>query len=321
VACLWRCKNAEDEITSANYPDIRLFHVVRTWADKPQSDCSGYWVEVTPETIKKFSGVAFFFGRNLYKELKVPIGIISASKGGSPIESWMAKEVLKADPDFSPVFEMWEKWEAEYPEMNKKYLEDIALWKKQKDANQGLAILVKPPMPNVVHKINRPHKRPNYNYNGMIAPISPYAIKGVIWYQGEDNVYRPSQYIKLFQLLITSWRNEWELGDFPFYYVQIAPYRYEEGLALPPFLREAQAMALSLSNTGMVVTTDIGNVGDIHPINKQEVGSRIALWALSKTYGYKGMVYSGPIYNSSKVEGGKIRLFFTISNSSFFMPF
>ncbi len=310
-----KCSNAETEIATATYPKIRLFHVTRTWAASPQQDCNGYWTETTPETIKKFSGVAYFFGRKLYNELNVPIGIISASKGGSPIESWMAEEVLKTDPDFSPVFEMWEKWEAEYLEANKKYQKELAVWQKQKDANQGLAIPEKPARPIAVHQIARPHKRPAHNYNGMVAPITPYAIKGVIWYQGESNTNRPIQYRKLFKTMIKSWRKTWAEGEFPFYFVQIAPYRYEEGLDKPPYLREAQMMALSLPNTGMVVTSDIGNVNDIHPKNKLDVGERLALWALAKTYSYNNLVYAGPFYKSMKIEENKIRLSFDHTGS------
>ncbi len=305
-----KCNNADEEIATANYPNIRLFHVTRKWADKPQQDCDGYWAETTPETIKKFSGVAYFFGRKLYNELNVPIGIISASKGGSPIESWMAEEVLKSDPDFDAIFEMWKKWEAEYPEVNKKYQKELALWQKQKDANQGQVLAKIPARPMAVHQINRPHKRPSHNYNGMVAPIIPFAIKGVIWYQGESNVNRPTQYIKLFQTMITSWRKGWGEGNFPFYFVQIAPYRYKKSLVNASLLREAQTKALSLPNTGIIVTTDVGNIEDIHPKNKQAVGSRLALLALAKTYKFDNLVYTSPVYKLMKIEGNAIRLSF-----------
>jgi sialate O-acetylesterase len=143
----------------------------------------------------------------------------------------------------------------------------------------------------------------------MIAPLISYGIRGAIWYQGESNVERAYQYRKLFPAMIGNWRNDWGQGDFPFYYVQIAPFRYGEEFAGAE-LREAQLMALSLPNTGMAVTMDIGNVHDIHPKNKQDVGKRLALWALAKTYGREGIVYSGPIYRSMRIEGDKIRLFF-----------
>lgn len=151
--------------------------------------------------------------------------------------------------------------------------------------------------------------KPTVLYNGMLAPLIPYGIRGVAWYQGESNAERAYQYRKLFPAMIKNWRDDWGQGDFPFYYVQIAPFKswYK------PFecaeLREAQLMSLSVANTGMVVTSDIGDVNDVHPKNKQEVGRRLALWALAKTYGHE-LVYSGPLYKSMQVEGDKIRIFF-----------
>jgi len=309
---LKKCDNAEMEVAAANYPEIRLFHIERISATEPQSDCEGTWKETTPESAKDFSGVAYFFGRMLHEQLNVPIGLISGSKGGSPVESWMAEEVLKSDPDFSAIFEMWNKWEEDYPEAEKEYQKELESWQIEKEQalSSAKGIPEKPAMPKAVHRIRRPHKRPGNNYNGMVAPVIPYAVKGVIWYQGENNVYRPAQYQKLFQTLITSWREEWQEGNFPFYFVQIAPYRYEDDLINPSLLREAQMMALSLPNTGMAVTTDLGNVEDIHPKNKQDVGKRLALWALAKTYDYKDLVYSGPLYKYMKIEDDKIRLYF-----------
>ena len=147
---------------------------------------------------------------------------------------------------------------------------------------------------------------PTSLYNGMIAPLIPYAIKGAIWYQGESNADRAYQYRTLFPIMIKNWREDWARGDFPFYFVQIAPF-----LNQIPEIREAQLLTYrKVSNTGIVVTTDIGNTHDIHPKNKQDVGKRLALWALAKTYGNKDIVYSGPLYKSMKVEGQKIQLFF-----------
>ncbi|MEA1912589.1 MAG: sialate O-acetylesterase [candidate division WOR-3 bacterium] len=154
---------------------------------------------------------------------------------------------------------------------------------------------------------------PTALYNGMIAPVIPFTIKGVIWYQGESNHLRAYQYRKLFPTLIANWRDDWGEGAFPFYYVQIAPFQYEDDKSQE--LREAQLLALSVPNTGMVVTTDIGNVRNIHPSNKQELGRRLALWALAKNYGKKGLVYSGPIYRNMQIEGNKIRLFFDLADN------
>jgi sialate O-acetylesterase len=148
-------------------------------------------------------------------------------------------------------------------------------------------------------------------WNGMIAPIVPFAIRGAIWYQGESNVDRAEQYAELFPAMITDWRENWEQGDFPFYFVQLAPYRYgnKDPRAMAE-LRESQMAALELPNTGMAATVDIGNVKDIHPKNKQEVGRRLALAALAETYGQDDLVYSGPIYQKAEKQGDKIRIHF-----------
>lgn len=152
--------------------------------------------------------------------------------------------------------------------------------------------------------------QPSVLYNAMIHPLLPLAIRGAIWYQGESNVARAAQYEKLFPAMIGDWRKHWGRGDFPFYFVQLAPFRYRN---LDPRmcaeLWEAQLKTLAVPETGMAVTVDIGNVDDIHPRNKQEVGRRLALWALAKTYG-KDLVYSGPLYESMAVEGNKIRVNF-----------
>lgn len=160
--------------------------------------------------------------------------------------------------------------------------------------------------------VNEPVEQnsPSMLFNGMIAPIVPYAMKGVIWYQGESNVGRGKQYETLFPTLIRSWRSQWGLGDFPFYYVQIAPFKYGESEPSPAAeLREAQRLTLSLPNTGMVVTTDIGNPTNIHPANKKDVGERLALWALSRTYGQE-LVYSGPLADRADFAGRQVVVHF-----------
>jgi len=152
--------------------------------------------------------------------------------------------------------------------------------------------------------------RPSVLFNGMIHPLLNFRIRGVVWYQGESNRNDADTYGQLFAALIRNWREAWGLGDFPFYYVQIAPYKYDEPYPSAAYLREAQLKTLSVANTGMAVTMDIGDVGNIHPKNKPEVGHRLALWALAKTYGWKVPDYSGPIFKEMKKEGSRIRLFF-----------
>ena len=145
-------------------------------------------------------------------------------------------------------------------------------------------------------------------YNAMIHPLIPYAIRGAIWYQGESNAPRAWQYRKLFPAMIRDWRARWGQGNFPFYFVQLCPFNRHH--TEWPELWEAQLKTLSVANTGMAVTTDIGNIHNIHPPNKQDVGKRLALWALAKDYGRSNLAFSGPLYKSMKVEGGKIRVQF-----------
>jgi sialate O-acetylesterase len=154
------------------------------------------------------------------------------------------------------------------------------------------------------------NRSPSVLFNGMIRPLIPFSIRGVIWYQGEANVERPAQYRKLFPALIRDWRSRWGIGDFPFYFVQIAPFSYKDKQPGAAYLREAQLMTLSEPNTGMAVTMDIGDPTNIHPKNKKPVGERLALLALARDYGRPNLVDSGPRYQGFQVDGDKIRLEF-----------
>lgn len=274
--------NPKEEIPNAKYPNIRLFLVPRTGAvtkAEPQSDFSQdlKWAECSPETVGGFSAVAYFFGRKLQQELNVPVGLINVSWGGTICETWTSKPALEADKDaFGPILERGKNFQEGNP-------------------NQPAAL-----------------------YNGMISPLLPYAIRGAIWYQGESNVGRAEQYAKLFPAMISDWRKAWGQGDFPFLYVQLAPYCYagDHKTKTPndskqlAELWDAQVKTLALPNTGMAVTTDITDLFDIHPKNKQDVGLRLALWSLATTYGKSDLVYSGPLYESMAVEGNKIRIKF-----------
>lgn len=302
--------NAEAEIASATYPKIRLFEVPRRVAETPQLDCKGSWQPCNPQTIPDFSAVAYYFGRDLNKQLDIPVGLVHTSWGGTPAESWTRREILAADEDFTPILKRFDKAVAQYPEAIEEYktktLED---WKQK--AEQAKAEGKEAPRrPNPPLGPDNPW-RPAGLYNAMIAPLIPLAIEGAIWYQGESNAGRAWQYQKLFPAMINNWRADWGRGDFPFYFVQIAPYTGQN-----PDIREAQLMTFkTVANTGIVVTTDIGDPKDIHPRNKQDVGRRLALWALSKNYGLKDIVPSGPIYREMKVEGDKIRVFFDFAGN------
>jgi len=302
-----RSANAEQEIVSANYPNIRLFAVRKTIADSPQTDCSGNWSSCSPETVADFSAAAYFFGRELHSRLGVGVGLIQTCWGGTPAEAWTRHEVLASDPELKPIVDRFDEAWGNYLKAINDYTQELISWLSaaEKAHVEGGQI---PGEPDKPRSPSGP-RTPSRLYNAMIAPLVPYGIRGAIWYQGESNTGRAWQYRKLFPAMIENWRNDWGQGDFPFYYVQIAPFKYgKEFIGVE--LREAQLKALSVPNTGMAVITDIGNINDIHPKNKQDVGKRLALWAMAKTYGREEIVCSGPIYKSMKIEGDKIRLFF-----------
>lgn len=302
--------NATEEIAQADYPNIRLFSVTRKVASKPLSDCTGSWASCSPETVPGFSAVGYFFGRKLHKELNVPIGLIHTSWGGTPAEAWTRKGVLEAEADFEPILTRHAEKLANFPRAKEAYAKKLENWKRtaEKAKAEGKKA---PRRPRAPLGPDDPHS-PAGLYNGMIAPLIPYGIQGAIWYQGESNAGRAYQYRKLFRAMITNWRKDWGQGDFPFLFVQLANFKAikdEPADSDWAELREAQSMTLSLPNTGMATIIDIGEAGDIHPKNKQDVGRRLALWTLAQTY-EKDIVYSGPLYKSMKVEGGKIVLSF-----------
>ncbi|MCS7337774.1 MAG: sialate O-acetylesterase [Verrucomicrobiae bacterium] len=287
-----RTENAEAAIAGANNPNLRLFTVRKVKAAAPTNDVIGAWVECTPETVANFSAVGYYFGRDLQAARRVPVGLIHASWGGSPAEAWMSEKVLAANP----------RYKAEildgYAQAWREYEEALAKWQQSdKTARQ--------PTP--------PRWRPAELYNGMIAPLMPFAIRGVIWYQGESNAERAEQYRSLFVDLIRNWRRDWGQGDFPFLCVQLAPYKAikpEPGESSWAELREAQLLATKrLPKVGMVVITDVGDEKDIHPRKKEPVGVRLALAARGIAYGER-IVYSGPVLKQFKVKGNKAILRF-----------
>jgi sialate O-acetylesterase len=240
----------------------------------------------------------------------VPIGLIHTSWGGTPSEAWTRREILEKEPDAAPILERHDEAVAKYPEAKKEYEQKVEEWKKTaeqaKSENKPAPQRPWPPLgPGHSHS-------PSGLYNAMLAPLIPYGIKGAIWYQGETNAGRAYQYRKLFPAMIKNWRNDWGQGDFPFLFVQLANYMAVKPEPVESYwaeLREAQLMTLDLPNTGMAVIIDIGEADDIHPRNKQDVGKRLALWSLAKSYG-KELVYSGPIFKSMTIKNGKAILNF-----------
>ncbi|MFT4202833.1 MAG: sialate O-acetylesterase [Chitinophagaceae bacterium] len=269
--------NSEEVIKNSSNANIRFFNVEnKSWA-KPLDDVSGQWLSVSPATASGFSAAAYFFALELYKKMNVPVAIVESDWGGTVVQAWMSADDLKS-----------------FPEVQVKSFADSAY--SFKNEPTGL-------------------------YNAMIHPIAGYGIKGAIWYQGEQNRDEPTLYRKLFPAMVKQWRSECGIGNFPFYYVQIAPYIYKDPNKLPekltklkpfvPYLREAQLQSETvIPNSGMAVLTDVGDESTIHPPDKETVGKRLSYWALAKTYGFKNIPYSGPVYKSMKTERNTILLAF-----------
>jgi sialate O-acetylesterase len=304
------CNNAAAEIAAATLPKIRLFSVKLVPADTPQRDTEGAWVECSPQTVPGFSAALFFFGRDLHQKLNVPVGLINSSWGGTPCEAWASRPSLDACASCKPILDRWDEWLADLPKIQADY--DAAMAKWQKDADEAKAAGKPEPQKPGAHPVFNRSWQPAALYNGMIAPIIPFAIKGAIWYQGESNAGRAYQYRTLFPAMIEDWRKNWGEGDFPFLWVQLANFmarKPDPADSAWAELREAQTMTLSLPKTAQAVIIDIGDAADIHPKNKQDVGKRLALGAERIAYD-RNVIYSGPLYSRMEVEGTKIKLHF-----------
>lgn len=468
---------AQNEIKNGQNFNIRFFTVTQAYSDKPKFNCSGEWLPSSPEAVAKFSATGFFFGKKLAEELKVPIGLINTSWGGTTVESWMSKkylgfvdeykELLKKIDDSgaeikklydwlerfpvidmsgkdnlskweglnfndddcsSPLFDdskwknmtlptLWETtelgnfdgavWFRKKVEIPKSWLhkelvvelgpiddmdgtfingirvgayETGGQWQTEriynvpkelvsdsiitiavrvidnqggggiygdkeklnihlKDGNEKISLSGEwKYLPVAEYRsgkffvfgsaqgeyftrpiiaIDLSAYTPTTLYNAMIAPLIPYSIKGAIWYHGESNTDKPDLYKTLFPKMIENWRADWKEGSFPFYFVQIAPFKYDEKTQSQR-LREAQFFSLSVPNTGMAVTLDIGNPDNVHPGNKKDVGERLAFWALAKNY-HKKVFYSGPLYKSQKISTDKIILSFEQADGGLFI--
>jgi sialate O-acetylesterase len=268
------CANAKEAIAASANPKIRLFTVAHKISETAVKELKSKWVPCDPNTVGKFSGVAYYFARDLQKALGVPVGIIHSSWGGTLAEAWTSREALAANPELKML-------------IPQKYFID----KDKPNPNQGTVL-----------------------FNGMIEPLLPYAIKGVIWYQGESNASRAYQYRTLFPTMIQSWRAAWKNPEMPFLFVQLAPWRAinkEPEESDWAELREAQLLtSLKLPHTGIAVITDVGDPEDIHPKQKEPVGARLALDAEALVYGKK-VEYSGPLFDKLAVDGNKAVLSFT----------
>jgi len=287
VYSLGKDQTAAEELPKANHADIRLCQISSRAMREPLADRGVKWVVCTPAEAKRFSAIAYFFGREIQKISHSPVGLILSAVSGTPAQSWASLDALKSDPELEPYLK-------KYDEMKNK---------------PGTGDDLKTAVPGT----------PTSLFNSMISPLIPFGLKGIIWYQGESNTSEAKLYRKLFPALITDWRKRWNQGDIPFLFVQLPGFnrRKPEPTSFSSWalLREAQTSTLSLPNTGLVVTLDLSPARNIlHPPNKREIGRRLALVAGRVAYGQDVSCY-GPVYKSSEIVGDKVRITFAHAES------
>ncbi len=298
-----KTQDAAKDVPAARNPDIRLFRCEVVPNYEAASEPRGRWEVCSPETVKEFSGVAYFFGEKIHKALGVPVGLIQSSLGGTPIEGWLPPDLWKEGADFARIREEQEGYGDSH--MRKKYERAMAAWKRR-----GSPADAEPPAPDY-SRVDQ--NDPSVCFNAGIAPLVPCTLAGVLWYQGEWNTGRADEYGKLLAQLVAKWRKLWGGGELPFFVVQLpaigtkisgSPVDARSGWAA---LREQQATVRSLPKTGLAVTIDLG--GELHPPRKREVGERLALLALADVYG-RGGASQGPVLKSATPRGGRIVLAF-----------
>ncbi len=332
--------NAAELLPKINDPLLRFFSVTKNTSPEPLPDLKGKWELATPETAKGFSAVAFFYAQEIRRTQNVPVAILHSSWGGTPIETWISLEGLRRDPALPKTVAKWDAAVGEYekvkadPKLVSDYEADLKKWKAEvepaynaqlkaynADVASGKAVGPKPqpptpepsnPDPMGMPSPSRRPQTPSVAFNATIAPLIPYAIRGVIWYQGEQQTTSLEPYRQLFPRLIEDWRGHWKQGDFPFLFVQLpANGKDPEPVAKAgwPPTREAQFLTLKLPNTGMAITVDIGDPKQVHPDNKIHVGNRLALVGRKVAYG-ENLVASGPLYQDSSVDGNAVKVRF-----------
>ncbi|HEX4029299.1 MAG TPA: sialate O-acetylesterase [Terracidiphilus sp.] len=293
----------DKEIAAANYPQIRMFTEKTVKAYTPQDTALGDWKVCSPDTVGAFSAIGYLFARDLQQQLHVPVGIVTVAFGASTAESWLPREAFAHDPQLQPLldrFDARETYFKDHPHALAANAPPAPLTLNARSAGSTSGPLFDP--------AENQHE-PTVMFNGMLHPVIPYAVRGTIWYQGESIVGGSAGvelYPHVMDTLVTTWRALWGEGDFPFYAVQLAALK---NVSNNPVVREQQAKILSLPNTGLAITIDVGDPDNVHPKDKEPVGRRLALIALAKAYGRK-VEYSGPVYTSMKVEGDSIHIRF-----------
>jgi sialate O-acetylesterase len=301
---LERSEDGAAEVARANCPQIHLIRVKQVFADIPQEDISTTgWHTCSPETIGKFSAVAYYFAKNIQPRIKVPVGIIASYWGGTQAEAWTSLTALTSDAALTPLLAAHARMIEEQNDATRQQKIDQALVDDAKA--KGV------PPPKVPWHPDPRMWQPGELFNSMVYPLTPFPIKGVIWYQGESNSIKkraPYLYNRVFETMIRDWRLRWDQGNFPFLFTQISNFTSDDTEDWPA-IREGQRKTLELRNTGMAVTVDIGNPDDVHPLNKLDVGNRLAVIARAIVYG-ENIEYSGPLFRQLTREPNALRIWF-----------
>ena len=298
----------EESAAEANFPMIRQFRTGGGALDEPAAEITGKWEVCTPKAVREFTAVGYFFAKNIWETRQTPVGLINSSVGATGAGSWVSRETLASSPQLKGNLDRQEKNKADYPAQLEKYKADEPRLLAEYEAAAAKAKAEGKPEPRKPTPPRNPFTdayRPAGYYNSKIAPLAPYALRGVLWYQGESNSGHAAEYRVLFRGLIDGWRSLWQQPELPFLFVQLPEYQ-----KTPPDIREAQLRTWTETPaTGMVVTIDCGDAGDIHPPDKRQVGARLALLARGQVYGEK-IVYSGPLYDGVKIDGSRAVLAF-----------
>ncbi len=302
-----RSMDFEKEKAAASYPLIRHFKEESGSATAVQAQAKGKWLACTPDNVGGFSATLYFFGREIHREVGVPVGLINTSVGGTPIESWIAPEVQETNPELSAALKAQSDAMPKVDPEKAKADHAVELKKFQAAKAKAVAEGTKAPRPPR-NAADVSERKGNYGglFNGKVAPLVPFTLKGMLWYQGEANSSdsRATLYVHQLSALVTDWRARWGDESLPFAWVQLPNFRrVGEGW---PLVRESMLKTLALPHTGMAITIDIGDAGNIHPTNKQEVGRRLSLWALGTVYGRKVAATSGPLPTGHEIKGAEV---------------
>lgn len=311
-------------IAESNHPALRMFNAPLVTSEENQDDIDGTWTLTTPDAVPGFSAVAFFFARKLHLDLGIPVGVIKSAWGGKPVETFTSREALNTLPGTKALVDAMLKDEAVYDQAKAQaaYEAKMELWKAAMAAAKGKSAEERKRLPKKPEAPKRPiltEGKPGVLFAAMIHPFTGYTMRGAIWYQGEGNAKGGAvPYDQTLPLMINDWRKRWA-DDFSFYYVQLANYHApstEPGTPDPwALVQERMRLVLGTTpKTGMAIINDVGDANNIHPANKKDPGERLARWALAKDYG-KDMIYSGPLYKSSGVKQGAIRVTFDQSGT------